>query len=43
MVVVGSALICGMLTGLAWAQIMDRKDKQLVVEAFRAWKTDRAN
>lgn len=42
LVVVAIALFCGMLTGLLWAQIMDRKDKHLVLEAFRAWKIDRA-
>jgi len=36
-------LRCGMLTGLLWAQIMDRKDKDMVIEAFRAWEIDRAN
>jgi hypothetical protein len=35
------ACLGGILTGLLWAQICDKKDKAMVLEAFRAWQMDR--
>jgi hypothetical protein len=40
-VYLGLACLGGIMTGLLWAQICDKKDKSLVLEAFRAWQIDR--
>jgi hypothetical protein len=35
------ACVAGIITGLAWAQVFDKKEKTLVLEAFRAWQIDK--
>jgi hypothetical protein len=35
------ACLGGILAGLLWAQICDKKDKAMVLDAFRAWQIDR--